>query len=142
MARRLAFPPWERRGKCRCHPGSAGWHSSLRLSARSLFSLFLYLDRPLPAFNRHLLGTRYGQLAFRRILGQRRAGTQRGTLANAYRRDELGVAADEGVVFDHGAEFVGAVIVASDRAGADIDARAHRGITDIGQMIGFAVRRD
>src|SRR5439155_24594127 len=48
----------------------------------------------------------------------------------------------EGVVLDGGAEFVGAIVVAGDGAGADVYTRADIGIAHVGQVIGLAVRGD
>ena len=42
------------------------------------------------------------------------------------------------VVLDHGAEFVGAVVVGGDGARADIHVGADRRVTDIRQMVGLA----
>ena len=41
-----------------------------------------------------------------------------------------------------GTEFVGAVVVAADGSGADVHAAPHRGVTDVREMVGLAVRRD
>ncbi|MDO9358321.1 MAG: bifunctional UDP-N-acetylglucosamine diphosphorylase/glucosamine-1-phosphate N-acetyltransferase GlmU, partial [Polaromonas sp.] len=38
---------------------------------------------------------------------------------------------------DHGAVLVGAVVVGGDAAGAIVDALAHRGVTDISEVVGF-----
>jgi hypothetical protein len=59
-----------------------------------------------------------------------------------HRRDQLGVGADEGIVLDDRLELVGAVVVAGDRAGADVDAAADRRVADVGQMVGLGLRGD
>src|SRR5690606_8266085 len=102
----------------------------------------LVLHRPLPAGKAYLLGARHGELAGRRILGERGAGAQGGAAADAYRGDELGVGADEDVVLDHRAVLVGAVVVAGDGAGADIDPAADVGIAHVGQVVGLGMVGD
>ena len=52
------------------------------------------------------------------------------------------VGADESVVFDHRAILVGAVVVAGDRAGADVDVAADRGVAKIGQVVGLRAVAD
>src|SRR5690606_19225273 len=55
--------------------------------------------------------------------------------ADRYRRHQLGVAADEGIVADDRLVLVGAVVVAGDRAGADVHAGAHFGIAHVGEVV-------
>src|SRR5690606_26283829 len=62
----------------------------------------------------------------------------RGTGTDLDGRDQARVRADERVVADDGAMLVRAVVVACDRAGADIDAFADGGIADVAQMIDLA----
>src|SRR6266853_6321434 len=96
-------------------------------------SLLLY--RPLPARNRHLLHAREGQLACWSVLGEGGSRTECRAPAYAHRRDELGVRADENVVLDDGAVLVRSVVVAHDRAGADVDVSAHLAVADVGEVI-------
>jgi hypothetical protein len=79
-----------------------------------------------------LFCARDGEAVSGRIFGQRGAGTQGRASADGDRRDELSIAADERIVFDDGAVFVGTVVIASNRAGTNVDARSDRGITDRG----------
>src|SRR5690606_38484323 len=67
----------------------------------------------------------------------RRAGTHRRSAPHAHRRHQLHVGTDMHVIPDHRAVLVGAVIVAGDGAGAEVDVAAHRRIADIGQMVGL-----
>ena len=54
------------------------------------------------------------------------------TLAHTHRGHELGVAADKGAVVDNGQMLVHAVVVARNRAGAYVHARADFGVAQIG----------
>ena len=56
---------------------------------------------------------------------------------HADRRDQLRVAADEGAVFDHRLVLVLAVVVAGDRARADVHVGADRRVAQIRQVIGL-----
>src|SRR6266705_802596 len=98
-------------------------------------SLLLY--RPLPVRNRHLLHAREGQLARWSVLGERGSRTEWRAPAHAHGRDELGVRADENVVLYDGAVLVRSVVVAHDRAGADVDVSAHLAVADVGEVIGL-----
>src|SRR6266849_7026202 len=98
-------------------------------------SLLLY--RPLPVRNRHLLHAREGQLARWSVLGQRGSRTECRAPAHAHRRDELGVRTYENVVLYDGAVLVRSVVVAHDRAGADVDVSAHLAVADVGKVIGL-----
>src|SRR6267378_508336 len=100
------------------------------------FRSFL-LHRPLPARNRHLLHAGEGQLPCRGVLGERGSGAECRAPAHAHRRDELGVRAYENVVLDDGAVLVRSIVVAYDRAGADVDVPAHLAVADIGEVIGL-----
>ena len=95
------------------------------------------LHRPLPTFDGHLLRARDGQLARRCITRDRAAGADRRALAHGDRRHQLAVGADESVVVDDGLVLVGAVVVAGDRACADIHVAADRRIAEIAQMVGL-----
>ena len=79
------------------------------------------------------------------------AGTSRVTVvpaamvapaAHGDRGDELGVRADENIVFDDRAVLVRAVVVARDRARADVHVAPDRRIADVGQVVGLRPRRD
>src|SRR5882762_3075411 len=97
----------------------------------------LLLHRPLPARNRHLLDARQGQLPRRGVLGERGSCAECRAPAYAHRRDELGVRADENVVLYDGAVFVRSVVVAHDRAGADVHVAADLAVADVGEVIGL-----
>src|SRR6058998_1841805 len=101
---------------------------------RFAFRLLL-LCRPLPARNRHLLHAREGQLACWSVLGERGSRTERRAPAHAHRSDELGVRTYENVVLYDGAVLVRSVVVAHDRAGADVDVSAHLAVADVGEVI-------
>ena len=51
------------------------------------------------------------------------------------------IGTDEDIVLDDRLVLVGAVVIAGDRPGTDIDPAADGGIANISQMIGFRVRR-
>src|SRR6266849_8094581 len=104
----------------------------MRFAFRSLL-----LCRPLPARNRHLLHPREGQLACWSVLGERGSRTERRAPAHAHRSDELGVRTYENVVLYDGAVLVRSVVVAHDRAGADVHVAAHLAVADVGKVIGL-----
>jgi len=54
----------------------------------------------------------------------------------------LGIGTDEHIVLDDGLELVGAIVVAGDGAGANINALANLGVTTVGQMIGLFATQD
>src|SRR5438093_6640552 len=103
---------------------------------RFAFRLLL-LCRPLPARNRHLLHAREGQLACWSVLGERGSRTERRAPAHAHRSDELGVRTDENVVLYDGAVLVRSVVVAHDRAGADVHVAADLAAADVREVIGL-----
>src|SRR5690606_14990045 len=78
------------------------------------------LLRPLPAGYRDLLGAAERKLFRWRRARYRGTRTNRCSRTNPHRRDKIGARADEGIILDNGAMLVGAVIVASNRAGADV----------------------
>src|SRR5213596_1015331 len=102
----------------------------MRLAFRSLL-----LFRPLPVRNRHLLHAGEGQFPRRGVLGERGSRTECRAPAHAHRRDELGVRAYENVVLYDGAVLVRSVVVAHDRAGANVDVSAHLAVADVGEVI-------
>ena len=67
-----------------------------------------------------------------------RAGGDIGVLAHGDRRDERGVAADERAVFDDGPVLGGAVVIARDRARADVDLGADGRVAEIREVVGLA----
>src|SRR5688572_26797561 len=67
----------------------------------------------------------------RNVLRDGRAGADIRAAADADRRDELRVGADERAIFDDGLVFVLTVVVARDRARADVHVRADVGIADV-----------
>ena len=58
-------------------------------------------------------------------------------LADAHGRDELRVAADEHAVLDHRLMLLHAVVVARDRAGADVDVLADGRVAEVREMVGL-----
>src|SRR5581483_1385524 len=105
-------------------------------------ALLARLRRPLPARDGRLAHARNRELSRGRVLGERGPGAQRRAAADAHRRDELGVRADEDVVLDDRAVLVGAVVVAGDGAGADVDVPADLAVADVGEMVGLGARAD
>src|SRR2546430_1556497 len=101
---------------------------------RFAFRSFL-LHWPLPVRDRHLLHAGEGQLPRWSILGKRGSRAECCTPAHSHRRDELGVRADENVVLDDGAVLVRSVVIARDRAGADVDVSSHLAVADVGEVI-------
>ena len=68
------------------------------------------------------------------ILGDGAAGGGVSAVAHLDRSHKVGVAADEAVIADLGAELVLAVVVAGDGAAAEVAVLAHVTIADVGQM--------
>src|SRR3569623_292106 len=127
----------------------AAGHSAMRRTdsrasaAMSLAGLFLLLfRRPLPALAGLLRRAAQSELAGRRVFADGGAGADGRACAHRDGRDQLRVGADEDVVFDDGLEFIGAVVIAGDGAGADIDAPAYRRVADVTQMIHLRARTD
>src|SRR5204862_2894028 len=100
----------------------------------------LLLRQPRPAWMRILFRAGEGQLPRRGVLGERGSGAECRAPAYAHRRDELGVRAYENVVLDDGAVLVRSVIVAHDRARADVDVSAHLAVADIREVIRLGAR--
>src|SRR5690242_19571789 len=73
-----------------------------------------------PASEALLLGTRHRQLVGGDVLGDDGAGTDDGAVADANRSDQCSVRADEGTGTDLRPIFAEAVVIAGDRAGADV----------------------
>src|SRR6187401_1224520 len=81
-----------------------------------------------------LPGATERQGARRDVLGDHAACGDIGSLADADRRDQRAVGADEGLGADHRAVLAVAVVVHKDRAGADVARRADIGVAEIGEM--------
>ena len=71
----------------------------------------------------------------RNVLGNRRTRGGIGALADAHRRHQHVSAADEHFILDRRRVLLFAVVVAGDGAGADVGARAHRRVAQIGQVL-------
>ena len=80
--------------------------------------------------------------AVRHVFGDDGAGAGGGLAADADGRDEHGVAANEGAVFDDGLVLVLAVVVAGDGTGADVHVRADFGVADVAEVAGTAAGAD
>src|SRR5690348_9388159 len=76
------------------------------------------------------------------ILRDHASGADIGTVADLYRGDERGVRADKGPCPDLGPVLGEPIIVAGDGAGANVGARAHAGIADIGEMVDLGAFAD
>ena len=87
-----------------------------------------------PAFEVGLAVTRDAEGLRGHILGDGAACGGVGTVADLDRSHEVGVAADEAVVTDRGAELVLAVVVAGDGAAAEVAVLAHIAVADVGQV--------
>src|SRR5262249_39697668 len=106
--------------------------SAIQLSCW-LFIEFLFR----PIFFYHLPAAGNAQSIRRNIVRDRGTGRYVSALADSYRRNQLAIAADKDVVFDDGLILSLAVIVAGDRAGADINPVPDFGVADVGQMSGL-----
>ena len=87
--------------------------------------------------NALLLAARDGQLVGRDILGDHRSRADDRAVADADRRDQRAVRADEGARADLGPIFAEAVVIAGDGARADVGFRADRRVADVAQVIGL-----
>src|SRR3712207_4397258 len=94
-----------------------------------------FLLRPSPARNRLLLHARQRKLSFEHFARDGRARSDRRPAAYRDRGDKLRVRADEYVVFDDGPMLVSAVVVAGDRAGADVHVPPDARVADVGEVI-------
>src|SRR5215813_11252816 len=108
--------------------------SQLPAYQRSAAFLFLGLD---PAVEVPLLARADRQRAGRNVLADRGAAADVCALADRDRRHQLRVAADERAVLDRRLVFLLAVVVARDRAGADVHLRADRRVAEIREMPGL-----
>src|SRR5690606_25834177 len=96
-------------------------------------------DGSRPAGNSFLRCARQRQLTSGRIARQGGTRTEGCALAYRDRRYQLRIRADKGVVFDDGLVLVGAIVVASDGACADVDALTHHSVPDIRQVTGLGL---
>src|SRR5947199_2648832 len=84
----------------------------------------------------------HGHPARRDVLVDDRSCTGHGSLADANRRDEHGVAADEGLILDVRVVLAGPVVVAGDRSGANVDAGTDGDIAEITHVVDLGVIAD
>src|SRR5690606_36529449 len=87
-----------------------------------------------------LPAARDAQAAGRHVAIDRAAGPDHGAVADGHRRDQRRVRADEGAGADVGTVFGKAVVVAHDRAGADVGLGADPRVAEVGQVIGLGAR--
>ena len=66
------------------------------------------------------------------ILGNRRYGTDQAAATDSDRGNKLGVTANENIITDGRLMFVNTIVVAGNRATADIDIFTKAGIADVG----------
>ncbi len=99
--------------------------------------LALSFNRALPAGHRNLLAARYSELAGRGIFGDRTACAYRATCSDRHWRNKLCIGTDKYVILYNCAVFVGAVVVASDSAGADVDLVPEAAVAQISKVIGL-----
>src|ERR1700727_6647 len=97
-----------------------------------------FLRRPLPAMKGLLPATCHGEFAIRRVTGDHRASADGGLCTDAHRRDQRTVGADEPAIPDVRNDLVDAVVVAGDRAGADVHATADLAVPEVAEMVGLA----
>src|SRR5207244_12379637 len=79
-----------------------------------------------------------GELARRHVARDGRARADGRALSDGDRRHQLHVGADLHIVLDHGAVLVGAVVVAGDGAGADVDVASYRCVADVREVVRLA----
>src|SRR5688500_1448122 len=97
----------------------------------------LLLLRALPALYRRLAPARDRELARRCVGRDRGARADRRVAPDRDRGHERGVRADERAVLDPRDVLVRAVVVASDRSGADVDAAADLAVAEVAQVVGL-----
>ena len=93
--------------------------------------LFLLFDWTLPTRNCYLLDAAKCQLSCRRIPGYGRSGGHGSIFTDCHRRHQLTIGTDKGSVADYGFIFIDAIVVAGNRAGANIHVAADLAIADI-----------
>src|SRR5450432_1573775 len=79
-----------------------------------------------------------GERAVGNVLGDGGPRGDDGVAPDAHGRDELAVRADEGAVLDDRLTLLVAIVIARDRAGADVDTRADDGVPQIAEVVGLA----
>ena len=115
--------------------------SAIAEHPRCLRPFFSFLG-PLPATDGFLTNPADHKPTGLNIIGYRGPRTDRDAPPDCYRCDELRVGAYENVIFEYRFVFESAIVIAGDRTGTDIDARADFGVTDVAQMINLAVLGD
>src|ERR1700752_617730 len=90
-----------------------------------------------PAGKAPFLAASDGQFVGGDILGNNRAGADDRARADADRGYQRRVGADESPRTDFGPVLSVTIIIAGDRAGADVGPLADRSVADIGKMIGL-----
>src|SRR5580692_944748 len=90
-----------------------------------------------PDFLYNLTGAGDCQCVFGDVAGDAGGGADIGAFAHAHGCDQGAVTADEGTVADYGGVLLGAVVVAGDGSGADVDAGADFGVAEIGEVVGL-----
>ena len=103
---------------------------------------FLLPAKPMPQFRRRpgLLtcgAARDRQRIRRHVAGDDAAGGDDRAVADRDRRHQRRVRADKRALADNRAELVKAVVIAGDRAGADIGAGADVAVAEIGEVVGL-----
>src|SRR5437879_2511462 len=78
----------------------------------------------------------------RHVFRDGRTGSDVGAVAHAHRRDQRRIAADEHFAPDRGGMLMKAVVIAGDRAGADIALRSDLGIAEVREVHGFCAFAD
>src|SRR5579871_5490382 len=105
------------------------------LAFRSLGGALARPEFRRPAWHFLLLGARDGERIRFHLARDHRARADIDAVAHLYGRDQRRVRPDECALADVGEVLVEAVIVAGDRARADIGALAHPRIAEIGEMV-------
>src|SRR5487761_594957 len=82
-----------------------------------------------------------GERVGRHVVGDDAAGGDHRARTDSQWSDQGRIGADEHALADVGAEFLDAVVIAGDGAGADVAALAHRAVAEIGQMVRLDARR-
>ena len=100
----------------------------VRLKPDAILRLLLLIG---PALDVPLFSCADGQRSCRYALAHGRSAADIGTFANRDRRDELRAAADEGPIFNDGLMLLLPVVVARDRARADVHALADHGVAEV-----------
>src|SRR5260221_471936 len=95
-----------------------------------------------PAGLDSLAAAREAKCIRRNVLCDCRTGSDVGTVANFYRRDENGIASDKNAVTDDRGKFIHAIVIAGNRSRADVRVRAQFGVADVTQVRHFAAFAD